>query len=178
MFHSQNPLPTPPLSLICTSVPSVDGVCPDSVGALRKSRSLIQTDPPIRDAQKRPQPLSAHALPNTFRHTGDALPPKLKTDSRFSAFSPLATHHSPLSSVESAVPQNAPITLLESALPETQHLKSFRIRTYGKRWGEGGKLLTRNPYSRLRTTYYPLLTPPCTLYSPPSPSHHGATPHV
>src|SRR5580704_547621 len=28
---------------------------------------------------------------------------------------------------------------------KTQHLKPFRMKTYGKRWGEGGKLLTRNP---------------------------------
>src|SRR5580700_1231157 len=49
----------------------------------------------------------------------------------------------PLTPLESALPQNAPITPLQSADPETRHLKSFRIRTYEKRRGEGVKLLTK-----------------------------------
>ena|ERR1700676_311912 len=51
----------------------------------------------------------------------------------------------PVSPLQSALPKNAPITLLESALPKTRHLKSFRIRTYKKRRGEGVLLLSRNP---------------------------------
>src|SRR5271163_1605204 len=44
--------------------------------------------------------------------------------------------------VESALPKNPPITPLQSSDPKTLDLKSFRIRTYEKRRGEGGKLLT------------------------------------
>ena len=61
------------------------------------------------------------------------------------SFSPLITRHSPLSPLESAHPQNCRVTRLESALPKSLDLKSFRIRTYKKRRGEGGKLLTRDP---------------------------------
>src|SRR5271154_2818376 len=42
-----------------------------------------------------------------------------------------------LTPVESADPKNTPVTPLQSADPKTQHLKSFRIRTYKKRRGEG-----------------------------------------
>jgi hypothetical protein len=52
--------------------------------------------------------------------------------------------NSALNSLESALPKNAPITPLQSADPKTLDLKSFRIRTYEKGRGEGGKLLTRN----------------------------------
>src|ERR1700676_1477106 len=55
------------------------------------------------------------------KHRGQGIP------SRSSPFSPLVTHHSTPSLVESALPQNGPITRLESALPKTQHLKPFRI---------------------------------------------------
>jgi hypothetical protein len=48
-----------------------------------------------------------------------------------------------LTPLESALTENASVTPLESALPKWIDLKSFRIRTYEKRWGEGGKLLTR-----------------------------------
>src|SRR5579863_3049848 len=48
-----------------------------------------------------------------------------------------------LTLVESALPQNTPVTPSESALPNSLDLKSFRIRTCEKRWGEGGELLTR-----------------------------------
>src|SRR5208282_914591 len=47
-----------------------------------------------------------------------------------------------LTPLESALTKNTPITPLESADPKTLDLKSFRIRTYEKRRGEGGKLLT------------------------------------
>ena len=50
-----------------------------------------------------------------------------------------------LSPVESALPQNAYITRLESALPKTQHLKSFRIRTYGER-GRGALVTTLSSF--------------------------------
>jgi hypothetical protein len=49
-----------------------------------------------------------------------------------------------LTPLESALPQNVPVTRLESALPKTKDLKSFRIRTYEKGWGEGVLLLTRH----------------------------------
>jgi len=52
-----------------------------------------------------------------------------------------------LSPLQSALPKNPPTTRLESALPKTQHLKSFRIRTYRKRGRSGGKLLTSYPMS-------------------------------
>jgi hypothetical protein len=42
-----------------------------------------------------------------------------------------------LTPLQSALPQNAPITRLESALPNSLDLKSFRIRTCKKWWGEG-----------------------------------------
>src|SRR5271165_3663378 len=42
-----------------------------------------------------------------------------------------------LSPSESALTKNAPVTHLESADPKTRHLKSFRIRTYKIRRGEG-----------------------------------------
>src|ERR1700738_4770753 len=42
-----------------------------------------------------------------------------------------------LTPVESADPQNALVTLLQSADPKTRHLKSFGIRTYKIRRGEG-----------------------------------------
>jgi hypothetical protein len=48
-------------------------------------------------------------------------------DLLLSSFSPLATHHSPLSPLESALTKNVPLTPLESALP--------RIRTYEKKPG-------------------------------------------
>src|SRR6476646_6206209 len=54
---------------------------------------------------------------HSYENTRDA-PPNLKISSRFSAFSPLATRHSPLSPLESALTINAPITRLESALPK------------------------------------------------------------
>src|ERR1700722_14461480 len=41
-----------------------------------------------------------------------------------------------LTPLQSALTKNALITLLESALTKTRGLKSFRIRTYEKRWGE------------------------------------------
>jgi hypothetical protein len=47
-----------------------------------------------------------------------------------------------LSLSESALTKNAPITRLESALPKCLNLKSFRIRTYKIRQGEGSKRLT------------------------------------
>jgi hypothetical protein len=49
----------------------------------------------------------------------------------------------PLTPVESALPQNPSVSPSESALPNSLDLKSFRIRTCKKRWGEGGGLLTR-----------------------------------
>jgi hypothetical protein len=39
--------------------------------------------------------------------------------------------------LESALPENRRVTPLESALPKSLDLKSFRIRTYKKRRGEG-----------------------------------------
>ena len=78
-----------------------------------------------------------------------AIPARLRTTSRQSRL--LFFHQSRivsrkrLSPVESALTINAPITRLESALPKTQHLKPFRIRTYEKTQGGGGKLLTRHP---------------------------------
>jgi len=42
-----------------------------------------------------------------------------------------------LTPVESALPKNTRVTPSESALPKTQDLKSFRIRTCKKGWGEG-----------------------------------------
>ncbi len=59
-------------------------------------------------------------------------------------YSLLTTHYS-LSPLESADPRNSRVTPLQSADPKTKHLKSFRIRTYKKGGGEGGKRLTRNP---------------------------------
>src|SRR5271154_932832 len=47
-----------------------------------------------------------------------------------------------LTSLESALTKNRPITHLESALTNSLDLKSFRIRTYEKRRGEGCKRLT------------------------------------
>src|SRR5271156_1375317 len=44
--------------------------------------------------------------------------------------------------LESAVPKNTRVTPLQSALPNSLDLKSFRIRTYKKAGGEGGKVLT------------------------------------
>ena len=64
-----------------------------------------------------------------------------------------------LTPLESALPQNAPITRLESALPKTQDLKPFRIRTYEKTPGGGGKLLTRNHSKDFR--------PACPVYPEP-----------
>ncbi len=68
----------------------------------------------------------------------------------FARHSPLTTRHFcanhetllSLSPLLSALPGFAPLTPLESALPKTQDLKSFRIRTYRKRRGEGVLLLT------------------------------------
>jgi hypothetical protein len=45
--------------------------------------------------------------------------------------------HFRLSPLQCADPKNAPITRLECAVPKTQGLKSFRMRTYEKRWGRG-----------------------------------------
>jgi len=165
MSRSQNHVHLPPRQA-CPVSPSALSV--NSV--LRKTRSLTRTDPSISDTQERPQPLSTHAFPNAFRHIGGVLPRKLKTSSRFSAFSPLATHRSPLSSIESTLAQNGPITLLESALPKTQDLKPFRICTYKKR-GRGEVALL--------TTHRSLLLVHCT--PPPLQAsfiHRGAKPHA
>jgi hypothetical protein len=40
-----------------------------------------------------------------------------------------------------ADPKRAPVTPVESALPKLLDLKSFRIRTYGKKIGERGLLV-------------------------------------
>jgi hypothetical protein len=158
MFRSQNHVHLPPRQT-CPVSPSALSV--NSV--LRKTRSLTCTDPSISDTQERPQPLSTHTFPNTFRHIGGVLPPELKTASRFSAFSSLATDRSALSSIESALTQNALITCLESPLPKTQHLKPFRIRTYEKTGGRGYSLPSVN----------------CTLLPPATwPAHRGAMPHA
>jgi hypothetical protein len=57
-------------------------------------------------------------------------------------YSPRTTRYR-LTPLESALAQNSPITPLESALTKSLDLKSFRIRTCEKGWGEGRKLLTR-----------------------------------
>jgi hypothetical protein len=54
-----------------------------------------------------------------------------------------------LSPSESALTKKALVTHLESALPKSLDLKSFRIRTYVKGWGEGAERLTRNQRSAL-----------------------------
>ena len=51
--------------------------------------------------------------------------------------SPVTSHQS-LSPLECAVPQNRVLTLLECAVPKTRYCKSFGMRSYEKRWGEGG----------------------------------------
>src|SRR5271154_1791583 len=50
-----------------------------------------------------------------------------------------------LKPLESAHPKNAPVTPSESALTNSLNLKSFGIRTYEKRRGEGYELLTSSP---------------------------------
>src|SRR5277367_5568129 len=69
-----------------------------------------------------------------------------------------------LTPLQSALTKNAPITLLESALPKTLDLKSFRIRTYEKRRGEGCKLLTNPPALPVRLA----ATQPSTVNRPPT----------
>src|SRR5580700_5642225 len=54
----------------------------------------------------------------------------------------LLTTHDSLNPLKSALAKNKRVTLLESALPNSLDLKSFRIRTYKKRWGEGVERLT------------------------------------
>ena len=49
----------------------------------------------------------------------------------------LIPYRKTLSPSESALTKNAPVTPLESALPKCLNLKSFRIRTYKIRRGEG-----------------------------------------
>src|SRR5580658_4144979 len=51
--------------------------------------------------------------------------------------------HSAPSPLESALTKIAPITRLESAVSKTKDLKPFRIRSYGKTRGKGGKVLTK-----------------------------------
>src|SRR5579863_7255302 len=50
-----------------------------------------------------------------------------------------------LTPLQSALTENARITPLESALTKLLDLKSFRIRTYEKRWGEVPKDDLPNP---------------------------------
>jgi hypothetical protein len=57
-----------------------------------------------------------------------------------------------LTPLQSALTENARVTRLESALTKLLDLKSFRIRTYEKRWGEGCKLLTRSATTALPDT--------------------------
>src|SRR5882724_630132 len=59
---------------------------------------------------------------------------------------PLTTYLTPL---ESALTKNGRVTRSESADPKSLDLKSFRIRTSGKKEGGGGKLLTRNHALRI-----------------------------
>jgi hypothetical protein len=62
---------------------------------------------------------------------------------RFPVFrSPLATRHSPLTSLESALTRSTSLTPLESALTKRASRKSFRIRTYEKNRGVGDVMLT------------------------------------
>src|SRR5215472_15606459 len=42
-----------------------------------------------------------------------------------------------LSPLRCALPQFRPLTLLECAVPKMRPCKSFRMRSYEKRWGEG-----------------------------------------
>jgi hypothetical protein len=74
-----------------------------------------------------------------------------------------------LTPLQSALTENARITPLESALTKLLDLKSFRIRTYEKRWGEGCKLLTRSR----KTTF------PTRAANPvPCPPAHCSTGHT
>jgi hypothetical protein len=69
----------------------------------------------------------------------------------------------PLTPLESALPQNVPVTCLESALPNLKDLKSPRIILLQKRWGGGGKLLTRNltmAVRRARRAFAPTTSSP------------------
>src|ERR1700675_318224 len=52
-----------------------------------------------------------------------------------------------LSPLESAHPKNPSVTPLQSRLPKTQHLTSFRIRTYKKAPGGRGPITTRHAFS-------------------------------
>src|ERR1700675_3013443 len=52
-----------------------------------------------------------------------------------------------LSPLESARPKNPSVTPLQSRLPKTQHLNSFRIRTYKKAPGGRGPITTRHAFS-------------------------------
>ncbi len=92
------------------------GCCGANKGRRTRPRAS-ETTPPVSPA---PSTLSLKGLRNvsTFRRSNVLTP------------------------VESALTQNTPITPLESALPNSLDLKSFGIRTYEKRWGEGLKLLT------------------------------------
>ena len=67
-----------------------------------------------------------------------------------------------LTSLESALIEKSPVTPLQSALPKSLDLKPFRIRTYEKRWGEGGILelqtRRRHPTPRRLTFDFQLST--------------------
>jgi hypothetical protein len=114
---------------------------------LRSRRSLFCSHPQKRHVVS-PLPAtladsaSCKSFPcRSYENSRSGMPPHTHFPAPYS----LSTTHHSLSPLESTLPKNGRVTRLESADPKTLDLKSFRIRTYEKGRGEGGKRLTRNP---------------------------------
>src|SRR5215472_15999643 len=60
-----------------------------------------------------------------------------RAESRQTRVQPSRLNGERLSPLECAVPQNATLSALECAVAKTGLCKSFRMRTYKKRWGGG-----------------------------------------
>jgi hypothetical protein len=83
----------------------------------------------------------------------------------------LAVQKHNLNPLESALPRNSPITRLESALTNSLDLKSFRIRTYKKRWGEGVLLLTKSAATNPQPSGVTVLESRATNHGPRVANH-------
>jgi len=98
----------------------------------KKDASPACPEPRRRERASRPKDLSANvrALECAVEHLAkDASPERASRPKDLSAT---------LTSLECAVTENRPLTPLECAVAKTRPRKSFRMRSYEKRWGEGG----------------------------------------
>ena len=119
-----------------------------------KDASPACPEPRRRERASRPKDLSANvrALECAVEHLAkDASPERASRPKDLSAA---------LTSLECAVPRFAVLTPLECAVAKTRPRKSFRMRSYEKRWGGG-----------VHTRFYPVTFSPVPGHEPPLTSY-------